>query len=443
MTRMLSVKRNVAILLVFFALALSASAHSGKTDVNGGHYDKSTGIYHYHHGYPAHQHTGGRCPYDFDDKTGQSSGAPSTSDSSNHGVVLVPKITLAPTVTLTPETSSVPETTSPPETTSSPEITLNEWPFVDGPVTPIEDPFEESEHLSSSGSFHSGSSNKGGYSNGSSSSNLNSYSDNLSVVLMWIVFGPFAVWILVICISSARDKRKQKKRRAEEEARAEQERQDKLRELHATYDGKHILSFVDIPKGSEIGADNLPKETNAKENWGKLYTFYITKDGTSFHTKDCHYARYGRPSNALTVSRDHTPCKLCGATLPPLEWARECRKIKRLATEYTLDVDFTPPPSWYPPFVIRADQTTLSGSFIVSLDPARIKRAIEESFTITENKDKKYATVTHEGGEEGYTTSFTRCTCRDNSFRHAICKHMIALAIHKGALEIKQSKLPE
>jgi hypothetical protein len=72
-----------------------------------------------------------------------------------------------------------------------------------------------------------------------------------------------------------------------------------------------------------------------------------------------------------------------------------------------------------------------------------VKRAIEESFIITETEDKKSATVTHEGEEEGYTTTLAHCTCRDNSFRHAICKHMIALAIHKGALEIKQSKLPE
>ena len=57
-----------------------AHAHPGKTDSNGGHYDHESGEYHYHHGYPAHQHTdlnddGIRdCPYDFDDKTGENSG---------------------------------------------------------------------------------------------------------------------------------------------------------------------------------------------------------------------------------------------------------------------------------------------------------------------------------------------------------------------------------
>ena len=38
--------------------------HSGRTDANGGHYDRSTGEYHYHHGYPAHQHENGICPYE-------------------------------------------------------------------------------------------------------------------------------------------------------------------------------------------------------------------------------------------------------------------------------------------------------------------------------------------------------------------------------------------
>lgn len=41
----------------------SASAHPGRTDANGGHHVTATGEYHYHHGYPAHQHPGGVCPY--------------------------------------------------------------------------------------------------------------------------------------------------------------------------------------------------------------------------------------------------------------------------------------------------------------------------------------------------------------------------------------------
>lgn len=88
-------KRLLAFLLAFLLLLSPAAlAHSGKTDANGGHYDRSTGEYHYHHGYPAHQHYDKDgdgiidCPYDFDDKTDHSS----RSDSgSSHAVQSTPR----------------------------------------------------------------------------------------------------------------------------------------------------------------------------------------------------------------------------------------------------------------------------------------------------------------------------------------------------------------
>lgn len=63
----------VCCLLIAFATANVSLAHSGGTDENGGHYDNSTGEYHYHHGYPEHHHEDGVCPYDFEDKTNHTS----------------------------------------------------------------------------------------------------------------------------------------------------------------------------------------------------------------------------------------------------------------------------------------------------------------------------------------------------------------------------------
>lgn len=78
-------KRFLAFVFAFVLLLSPAVlAHSGKTDANGGHYDRSTGEYHYHHGYPAHQHYDMNgdgvvdCPYNFDDQTGRNSGGSST-----------------------------------------------------------------------------------------------------------------------------------------------------------------------------------------------------------------------------------------------------------------------------------------------------------------------------------------------------------------------------
>lgn len=73
------------VLSVCLCVSVTAFAHSGKTDAIGGHIDHSTGEYHYHHGYPAHQHSDmdgdGEldCPYYFEDKTGFSSGNNSSS----------------------------------------------------------------------------------------------------------------------------------------------------------------------------------------------------------------------------------------------------------------------------------------------------------------------------------------------------------------------------
>lgn len=58
--------------LLLFVFSFLAYGHPGNTDSNGGHYDLSTGEYHYHHGYPAHQHPNGVCPYD---SSGQTSAA--------------------------------------------------------------------------------------------------------------------------------------------------------------------------------------------------------------------------------------------------------------------------------------------------------------------------------------------------------------------------------
>lgn len=72
-------------LIMLCSLTVPALAHSGKTDEDGGHYDSETGEYHYHHGYPAHDHYDMDgdgyvdCPYDFDDRTGWNSGSSGSS----------------------------------------------------------------------------------------------------------------------------------------------------------------------------------------------------------------------------------------------------------------------------------------------------------------------------------------------------------------------------
>lgn len=74
--------------LLFFVLAASfcptTLAHTGGTDANGGHYNRATGEYHYHHGYSEHQHIDGQCPYNFVDLSGQNSGSAGSSNGTSN-----------------------------------------------------------------------------------------------------------------------------------------------------------------------------------------------------------------------------------------------------------------------------------------------------------------------------------------------------------------------
>ena len=55
--------KKILLLFVILLLLSASFAHSGRTDSKGGHYDRSTGEYHYHHGKPAHTICGANCPY--------------------------------------------------------------------------------------------------------------------------------------------------------------------------------------------------------------------------------------------------------------------------------------------------------------------------------------------------------------------------------------------
>lgn len=87
-------KKQTRLFLIIFAvcslLTVPVNAHSGRTDVHGGHYDG--GDYHYHHGYSAHDHYDMDgdgdidCPYDFrnnvDHDRGESYSGSTSSDRS-------------------------------------------------------------------------------------------------------------------------------------------------------------------------------------------------------------------------------------------------------------------------------------------------------------------------------------------------------------------------
>lgn len=79
-------RRFLSLLLILYILVTPVLAHPGRTDAAGGHWDHSTGEYHYHHGYSAHQHYDmdgdgiPDCPYNFRDATDHSKSGSSSSN---------------------------------------------------------------------------------------------------------------------------------------------------------------------------------------------------------------------------------------------------------------------------------------------------------------------------------------------------------------------------
>jgi len=85
--------RIIAIMLIIIlTIPLVSLAHSGRTDSSGGHRDNKNasglGSYHYHHGYSAHLHPNGICPYSSSSSTSTKSTyiSSSTSQAKNTAV---------------------------------------------------------------------------------------------------------------------------------------------------------------------------------------------------------------------------------------------------------------------------------------------------------------------------------------------------------------------
>lgn len=91
---------NLLIAMSVISISISAYAHSGRTDANGGHRDNKNksglGSYHYHcGGYPAHLHTNGVCPYSSSPKSNKNSS--SSSSNSNTKITTTKPTTVAVT----------------------------------------------------------------------------------------------------------------------------------------------------------------------------------------------------------------------------------------------------------------------------------------------------------------------------------------------------------
>lgn len=269
----------VALLLAAMICCVAGFAHPGRTDANGGHWNRSTGTYHYHHGYPEHQHTNGICPYDFDDQTGANSG---TSGSSKNPVVRAILGTL-PQKKKELFDSQHPAITSKQQDASTDGGNSEVWTFLFALGVPV------------------------------------------------LIVGTSVLEAVHENRRAAASRQKEEVRRAAIAEQMRLERQDQEERLQAerdsfllAYDGNSLNEVIPPPDGCYLGADGLPHGPG-RGKWGE-YTMYITAKGKVFHSQSVCGTACGRPINLANVS-GRRPCSRCCKQLPNLGWYDAQRKL--------------------------------------------------------------------------------------------------------------------
>ena len=96
---MKKIKKILTVLFACMLISSTAFAHSGRTDSAGGHHDyknvSGLGSYHYHHGYSAHLHPNGICPYS---SAAQTTSSKPKSTSSPSSTTAAPKVQVEKTL---------------------------------------------------------------------------------------------------------------------------------------------------------------------------------------------------------------------------------------------------------------------------------------------------------------------------------------------------------
>lgn len=360
-------------LALFFVLScVNLFAHSGGTDGAGGHYNHSTGEYHYHHGYSAHQHPGGVCPYDYDDRTGENSGS-SSSTSKNYAVfgeTAAPKPTITPKPTATPTATPQPTATATPPTTKKSSTSYYYSPLpTPTPIANTIDEFLEAPFVATV-----------------------VFSNQAFWIITGVIF--ITIWVLYTSRKGAilgKQIAERKTREAEDrchklqqevldlsmqvsaykaqnaalEHRLKditnravnkvntllQERND-LQQLlleapqvetdmvHAflmqQYGHKNAEDLAGMPNDTIIGADGLPKEKDSPPgSWGKKYTVYKSPNGYTFHNcMGCSQSSYIQIHVLQTDTL--TPCKRCKPAMPDLRWYADYKRIKEIKERYNI-----------------------------------------------------------------------------------------------------------
>lgn len=308
----------------------TVSAHPGKTDEKGGHYDAETGEYHYHHGYPAHQHYDidgdgkADCPYDFDDRTGWNSGSSSggSSYSSN----------------------------SYSDDYLDGYLSGHEDGYLDGYSDGEEEGYSNAETkwflisvgvCAGTSAIAAFSTKKRKKEDAETISRLRSKLNEDSKQIIHLTSKQNE-------LKEATVKIQQLEKSAASDFNATK---SKIKEFHLSlvdsFGKDYLYILAGAPAGDYLDKKLLPHSAgSAVSPQSDKYQFYagtISRNSVAkYHTYSCHYSRHSLPINAYLLMKSciYTPCKHCNAELPDMAWVDNYLKYYNFLSKY-IEIDIS------------------------------------------------------------------------------------------------------
>lgn len=292
--------------LLFFLLSISVSAHSGRTDKNGGHYDRSTGEYHWHHGYPAHQHYDMDgdgdidCPYNFVDKTNHASGSTKTPESSPGGQTTAEKRGWFEVI--------------------SPFIIVAALIVILVLIWRLLKKRKELENLNAMMKAHETAMQK---TVDEEKAKYSSFSRSLEVEL------------------KRKEDQVQQLQSDIENLKGQLLKSNGLtKQTFWEVFGEDIKDFVQIPDGDFIDEDGLPAHKDLSgTRWGRKYTRFITESTKKYHMEGCRYVGDSRQVHVFRVLKEKgvSPCKVCNPQFPDVQWFFAEKTMTKFVDSFFLD----------------------------------------------------------------------------------------------------------
>lgn len=277
---MQKIEKIAALIVCIFAFSMvPLRAHPGRTDASGGHHDRSTGSYHYHHGYPAHQHTDldgdgiSDCPYNFSSNT-----AASTDSSAS-------KTQPADTSTVS---SAAAVRSANNQDDSSSKLSWVEWVLIVIITLPFTIPIL----------------------------NLLFFAIKQIYLKLYHLTPQYKEYI--------REQASLKATELKKDLLSLNQRYSDLYNQYQKIRSKDIKACIAIPDGFIIDPYGLPRsQASVLGTPDPICEFYISPNGT-LHRSTC---RYAKPPfvNALDLKFYKKKCSVCSPVIPQLSWARKYR----------------------------------------------------------------------------------------------------------------------